>query len=219
VRYHVRLVAVWRRLTVLVVFLLAHPVAAEWAVEGHFGTAWNVPSTLKLRQDGQPELRLDAHWSTQPLRAGPYYAYRIVWWRGDAGWELQELHHKIYLNDPPPEVQDFQISHGYNLISLARAWRRRPWTARLGAGVVLARPHSRVRGLDGPDEGEGVATYFWTGPALHAGIGARLGDAVTLLPELRLTVARAHVPIARGDADAPNFALHFQIGVGLRLKR
>ena len=180
-----------------------------------------MPTTLTLRQDGQPEMHLDAHWSTQPLRAAPYYAVRLAWWRGDTGWELQQLHHKIYLPEPTPfpDVQQFEISHGYNLVSLARAWRRRRWTGRLGAGFVIARPHSRVRGLDGPDEGEGVPTYFWTGPALHAGIGARLGDAVTLLPEIRLTAARAHVPIARGDANAPNFALHFQIGLGLRLKR
>src|SRR5712664_245109 len=71
--YHARLVVVWRHLTVLAVFLLAAPVAAEWRIEGHFGTAWNVPSTLTLRQDGQPPLRLDAHWETQPLRAAPYY--------------------------------------------------------------------------------------------------------------------------------------------------
>jgi hypothetical protein len=208
-----------RALSILVVFLLAAPAAAEWRIEGHFGTAWNVPSTLTLRQDGQPPLRLDPHWQTQPLRAAPYYAVRLAWWRGNAGWELQQLHHKVYMPGTTAEVQQFEVSHGYNLMSLARAWRRRPWTARLGAGVVLARPHSRVRGLDGPDEGEGVATYFLTGPALHAGIGARLGDVVTLLPELRFTAGRAHVPIARGDADVPNFALHFQIGLGLRLKR
>lgn len=210
-----------RALTVVVVFLLAVPAAAEWRLEGHFGTAWNVPSTLTLRQDGQPELHLDAHWSTQPFRAAPYYAVRLAWWRGNAGWELQQLHHKIYLPEPTPspEVQHFEVSHGYNLFSLARAWRRQRWTARLGAGVVLARPHSHVRGLEGPDQGGVVEAYFLTGPALHAGIGARLGEAVTLLPEIRLTAARAHVPIARGDADAPNFALHFQIGLGLRLKR
>lgn len=208
-----------RRLTVLAIVLLAAPAAAEWRIESHLGTAWSVPSTLTLRQDGQPALSVDAHWETRPLRSAPYYAYRLAWWRGDAGWELQELHHKVYLRDATPEVQQFEVTHGYNLISLARAWRRRRWTARLGAGVVLARPHSHVRGLDGPDQGGIIEAYFLTGPALHAGLGARLGETVTLLPELRLTAARAHVPIARGEADVPNFALHFQVGVGLRLKR
>jgi hypothetical protein len=199
--------------------LLACPASAEWRLEGHVGSAWSVPSTLKLRQEGRPELRLDGHWETRPLRASPYYAYRIAWWRGDAGWELQELHHKIYLRDTTPDVELFEVTHGYNLVSLARAWRRRQWSARLGAGVVLARPHSRVRDLDGPDQGGLFEAYFLTGPALHAGIGARLGDAVTLLPELRVTLARAHMPIAGGEADVPNVAVHFQVGLGLRVKR
>jgi len=199
--------------------MLASPAAAEWRFEAHAGSALSAPSPLTLRQAGQPELHLDAHWETRPWRDAPYYAYRLAWWRGRSGWELQQLHHKVYLSDPTPLVQQFEVTHGYNMVSLARAWRRRVWTARVGAGVVIAHPHSSVRGLTFSQQGGLFGGYFLTGPAVHAGIGARLGDVVTLLPEIRLTAARARVPIASGDAGVPNFALHLQLGVGLRLKR
>src|SRR4051794_31691052 len=107
-----------RHLTLVALVLTAAPAAAEWRLGGDAGTAWTAPPTLTLRQEGQPDLRLDAHWDTRPAKAAPYYAYRLAWWRGNTGWELQQLHHKVYLREPPPEVQQFEVSHGYNMVSL-----------------------------------------------------------------------------------------------------
>lgn len=195
--------------------LASQPV--HYTLQLYGGTAWSLPSPLKIHQAGEPDLDFTAHWATRPFAAAPYYAYRLGRWRGDDGWELEELHHKVYLRNRPPEVQRFEVSHGYNLVSLDRARRRRGAIVRAGVGVVIAHTENTVRGRT-VSGGGGLfgRGYHLAGAMAQLGVERRVALTRHLFAagEGKLTGALARVPIAGGSAFVPNVAVHGLVGVG-----
>ena len=189
------------------------PAAAEWRLEALTGTAHNFTTPLTLRQTGQPDFRMDAHYGTRPFTGAPYYSARVSWWKGSSGWEVQLLHHKLYLDNPSPEVSHLEISHGYNLVTVNRAWERWGLLLRGGAGFVYTFPETTVRGRKRP-----VLGYDFSGFTAAAAVGGRWPRAsrVSLSGELRLTFTWADIPVFEGEADVPNRALHFLAGLGYR---
>jgi hypothetical protein len=134
----------WRGAAMLAV--LATPTAAaELALEGFLGSARSFDSSLTLRESGLDPVRMDARWSTRPFQGSPYYAWRISLWSGRAAWQLQLVHHKLYLENPTPPVESFEVTHGYNLLTLGRAWAVSGWRLRVGAGAVVAHAESSFR--------------------------------------------------------------------------
>lgn len=115
-------------------------------------------------------------------------------------WEIQFIHHKLYLTNGLPEIQHFEITHGFNTLTFGRAWTTLPVTIRLGGGLVIAHPESEIRRMSlSPG-------YQLTGPAVFAGVRKRfpLGRRAFLAAEAQFPVARAHVPVRGGEASAPN---------------
>jgi hypothetical protein len=183
---------------------------ADWALDVFLGGAWNLPTPLVIEQTGHPDLEVHARYRTRAFELPLYYAARVARWRGDEGLALELVHHKIELRDPPPEVERFDVSHGYNLL-LVEAMRRTPRVdVGLGAGVVVARPEVTVRGRP-------AGRYELSGPVACALLGHawQLGHRWRASAEIRFTAARARVGVAGGEAFAPNLALHALVGVGL----
>jgi hypothetical protein len=211
----------WHALALLVLLpapaLRAQP---EWSFEARVGGAWNAPMPIVIRQDGQENLRFSPTWSTRSFEPPIYYGWRITRWGEQSGWALDLAHHKLHIEDPPPEVQHFAISHGYNLLTVQRLEGRDGWQYGLGLGAVLAHPESRVRGqsLDekGGPFGEG---YYLSGPTAAAllAYSRDLQGGLFITFETRVTMSHASVPIAGGDAEVPNFAVHGTIGLGWTL--
>jgi hypothetical protein len=196
-----------------VALLLPPPARAEWRLEAFTGTAHNFTSPLTVHQAGFPDFRMDARYDTRPFTGSPYDAARVGWWRGSSGWELQLLHHKLYLADPSAEVSALEISHGYNMLTVSRASVWRGFSIRGGAGLVVTFPETTVRGRKRPTLG-----YDLSGFTIAAGVGRRWPEAsrLALSGEVRLTLSWVTVPVFDGDADVPNRALHFLIGLGYR---
>lgn len=201
--------------------LVAGPAPARaggrWAAELHLGGAWNVSTPLLIRQEGRDDLRFDGRWSTRAFDAPLYYVGRLIARDGGRGWAIDLTHHKLFLTDPPAEVRRFEISHGYNLVTVHRLMERGARRFGVGAGVVVAHPESEVREL-GLDERGGLfgSGYHLAGPtlgALAAWLPASRAGAY-LTAEARLTLSYARVPVAGGDARVPNAALHLTIGAG-----
>lgn len=195
----------------------AASAAAEWAVQAASGFARSLETPLSIRQDGLAELRIDAQYGNRPFEGSPYFMLRVSRRRGAAAWELQHLHHKIYLSNRPAEVERFDVTHGYNLFTLGRRWSRGGFGVRAGAGVVVAHPESTIRGLRfGSKQGIFGLDQYLTGPALVLGVSRewRQGGGLLVSPELQFSAARARVPIRQGEASAPNVAFHFLIGLG-----
>jgi hypothetical protein len=191
---------------------------ARFGVELALGGAASLGSTLRVEQGSHPALELDADWETRSLEAPLYYAVRVSRVGAGGGWAVRLVHHKLYLRNPPPEIERFSISHGYNLLTLERGFVVSGFTLWAGAGVVIAHPETTVRGLAQPESEGGIGGgYHVTGPA--AAIAAARPLALTrrlaIVPELGFTLARARVPVADGEASAPNAAFHFAIGLQL----
>ncbi len=129
------------------------------------------------------------------------------------------MHHKIYLENNPPEVQRFEITHGYNLLALARRWREGDGSLgyTLGAGVVIGHPETTVRGRTQPEEGGLFGHgYHLAGATLLAGVGERfdLSKRFYASVEGKFTASYARVPIRDGHASGPNVAVHVLVGGG-----
>lgn len=193
------------------------PPPSGWAVELSSGSAFNVPTPLTFQQAGQPDIELSARYDTRPWTEAPYYAVRVGRWLGNRGWELELIHHKLYLRNPPREVQHFAVSHGYNLVLVNRAARRRATVWRAGAGVVIAHPEATVR-QQALSEKRGLFSrgYHLSGAAIQAAAARRLGVSrwLHVTAELKVTAAYARVPIPDGHASVPNVAVHALLGVG-----
>lgn len=189
-------------------------------VEVMGGSAVNLPSPLTVRQNGFPDIRLSgARYDTRPFGSYPYYAVRLGLWRGNGAWELEHLHHRLFLTNPPPEISVFAVHYGYNYFLFGRAWKRRGFTYRVGAGPIVTNPENTVRGrqfrtrpsfLDGG--------YYFSGIGTRAGAGrtVQLTNHLFLVGEASVTAGFAwSVPIADGSANVPNFAVHGHLGIGV----
>ncbi len=198
------------------------PLRAQWAVEAMLGTAVSANSPLTIRQDGYPPLHIDARWETRPFEPTIYYAIRVSRWWGKTGIFVDNLHHKLYLADPTADVQDFRITHGYNLFAVGPAFRRGEWAVTLGAGPVVTSPASTVRGRR-RDYGGGILSteYFVDGFHVQTGLNRRLHLSHTafITADLRLSAGWAEVNVADGKAEVPNYAVHFLLGMGLGHRR
>ncbi len=201
--------------------LLAPLASAEtkdaWSFEMFLGSAWNFPIPLIIRQESQSDISLTAQYDTEPLKESPYYAWRIGRWTEGRAWELELVHHKVYLRNEPSDVQHFEISHGYNLITVNRAWPYKGLTLRLGGGLVVAHPETKIRNQEFPaDAGALGLGFFIAGPTGQATIAKKFyfkkGFFGTI--ETKFTMSYAWVPIVDGDADAPVIAVHGLFGLG-----
>jgi hypothetical protein len=192
----------------------------RWSVEVGGGVVWNARTTLTIEQSGEPDIKISADYETRPFEAPPYYLIRIAHAKDSAAWELQFLHHKLYLKNTTEEIEHFEISHGYNIFTINRAFQSLPVTLRVGAGIVLAHTESKVRGMEYKGNNGGIfgTGYRIAGPVLIVGGSKplRLSSRWLITPEIQISAAWARVPVAEGDASAPNVAAHFLVGLGYR---
>lgn len=208
-------------------FLAVCPLIAEagqsYSVEIFLGEQFNIPTPLTIKQKGEETIKVD--WARYESDAwtgfnSPYYIWRVGRWEEDRAWEIELIHQKIILKNKPEEVQHFEISHGYNLITINRAWRLSQYHDliwRIGAGIVLTHPESTVRHKEkGYDESFPNGFYI-SGPTAQVAIGKRINiwKGFFGVLEAKLTASYAtRVPIANGYAEVPNAALHYLFGIG-----
>jgi hypothetical protein len=192
----------------------------RWRFELGVGSAASFGSTLRVEQSGHPEIQVEADWSTRGFEAPLYYAWRVARAQDSGAWALRFVHHKVQLENPTLEIPRFAVSHGYNLLTLERSARISGFEIAGGAGLVIAHPESTIRGetLDESNGGPFGGGYYLPGPtaALAASRRLALGSHLALVPELRLTLSRARVPVKGGEASVPNAAVHFGIGLEAR---
>lgn len=181
------------------------------------GVQYNVPLWLVIRQNGSPDIKLVARYETRPFAEVPYYDIKLGMGRRPWAFELELVHHKLYLANRPMEVDTFEITHGYNplLVNCVRDWAG--LKLRAGAGVVITHPQTTVRGQRFPETG-GVLGWFVSGPAVQVGVGKEFGFGPRFFAgvEGKTTAAYVHIPIQNGSADVPNLSLHGLVSAGWR---
>jgi hypothetical protein len=201
--------------TLVWAMLLTRTAEAQVTIEYLQGTAFNVPTTLTIAQAGYPTISHSADYSTRPFDDRWYYDARVGYWKDDDnGWLVEFLHHKVYLDNPPQEVESFEVTHGYNMVTLNRAWRRRKLTFQAGGGAVVAHSNSLVRGKERSIR----EPYTLAGPTAQGAVGRSVAFTKWLFGSVegKLTASWIRVPIADGQATVPNVAFHVLAGVGTR---
>lgn len=181
-----------------------------WSIELGTGTAHSFSTTLEIQQTSEPEIRTDADYATRPWKDAPYYNWRVSYRKEKSAWEVELLHHKLYLENEPPQVQHFEVSHGYNMLFVNHLWKLRYFDFRAGAGPVISHTESVIRNL-------ALETgYDLSGFAGQIGAGKRvyLSKRFFLNLETKLTFSNANVSVAEGDASVPNIAIHGLFGIG-----
>ena len=162
-------------------------------------------------------IELTGSYETRPFDQPLYYSFRLSLRSPNSAWELQFTHHKMYLSNPPPEVVNLEITHGFNILTANYAYEKLPVALRAGAGIVLPHVSGTVRGQDYESEGGIFGTgYHITGPALLVGAGRRflLGSHFLLSVDGQLTAAWANVRVTGGSLSVSNVAVHLLAGVG-----
>ncbi|MFH0761300.1 MAG: hypothetical protein V2A67_07330 [Bacteroidota bacterium] len=208
---------------VLLLFVFLLPAIAgkgqvSWKAEFNLGLPWSVPSLLWISQEGQPDLKINAVWSSQAFELPLNWMWRIGRWKGGKGWEFETIHHKMVLRNLTDEVHWFGMTHGFNTLTLNRAWEREKFNFRIGAGGVLVHPESTVRD-QALDEKSGLFNlgYYLTGPLLLASAARplKIGKVLRINLEGTMTAGYASVPVADGTARTIAVAVHLHAGVGL----
>jgi hypothetical protein len=189
-------------------------------IEFYSGLPYNVPLPLTISQSGEQDISLTAHYRSDPFSIPIYWNWRISYWNDNHAFEIEATHHKIFLKDTSPEIQEFSISHGFNTITVNYAWKDYGFVFRAGVGLVLAHPESIIRGKRF-DESAGIfdAAYQLTGPTINLAAGKRFNLSRKLFFELdtKINLSYAKVPVVDGDASLYNIALQFNFGMGFDL--
>jgi hypothetical protein len=181
------------------------------------GLQYNVPLSLVIRQSGQPDLRLTARFSTRPFFEVPYYDVKVGIARKPWAFELELVHHKLYLDNPPEEVGAFELTHGYNPLLVNVARDQRGVTFRAGVGILIAHPETTIRGRRFPEDG-GILGWYICGPAGQVSVSKSFDISHRLYAGLegKAVGAWARVPVVNGSADVPNLSVHGLASVGWR---
>jgi hypothetical protein len=202
---------------VVLSFTISH-AQSHWSLELHGGAVYNVPMPLSITQQGYPDIKLTARYTTEPFTLPIYYQARISRWEEGKSWELEMIHHKLFLDNITLEVPKFNISHGFNFFFVNRGIQVKSFHYRAGAGIVVTHPESIVRGREfGSSTDDNDWGYFLSGPALQVAVSKPfyVGEKFFLQAEAKTTVAYGSVKIAQGKADVYNIAIHLLLGVGM----
>ena len=197
--------------------LAARPLPAQVTVEAFTGSAYNFPTPLTISQSGEPDIGFNAHYETRPLEDTPYFGARVSFWKNDRAWIGTFVHHKLYLRDPPPDVQWFRITYGFNMATVGLGWRRGRLSYTFGLGAVVTHASNMVRGK----------SYTGTGGPFNKGYTfsgvTGLGSLQYKVPllggfflagETMASLSYIEVRVMDGKARVPAAAVHLHLGFG-----
>ncbi|HXG00786.1 MAG TPA: hypothetical protein VNL69_08360 [Bacteroidota bacterium] len=193
----------------------------HWSLDYSITLPYNVPVSFTIQQQGAPDISFTPRFRSEPLVVPVTWVWKLSYWSDSAAWSLMSIHHKLYLNNRPPEVEEFAITHGYNIISIVRSWQMEHFMVGVGAGIVLAHPEVSVRGKRLP-ENRGIfnSGYYIAGPVFNFSVGKRLYlvGGLYVLGEAMVHASYASVPIVDGEARLFNIVGHASLGLGFALE-
>ena len=195
-----------------------------WYASLGSGTAYNVPMPLTIHTSGNPDIHMNgARYETRPFQESGYYLYRIGHRDKHTGWELEFVHHKLYLVSEDPNIQHFEITHGYNLLSLNRL-NELEWgklQLRYGVGVVIAHPETTIYNQSFSQTGGLFSDgYFVSGGVVSVGVGRQfdLSKQFYLEADSKLYLSYSQVPVAHGYAEVSHASFNFNLTAGFRFR-
>lgn len=196
---------------------------ATYSFEYHLGVAYNIPAPLSVYQEDEEALHLNAYFDSESLQIPLYWNFRFARFKNNKSWEFEAIHHKLYMIKNPNEIQNFSISHGYNIMSILRSqkvtlFKKQGFIFRYGLGTVLAHPESTIRGKK-LNEQNGIfgSGYYISGPVLNLGFAKRFyfSKRYFFNTEFKLYPSVSKVPVFNGHAVFWNVPVAFIFGIGI----
>jgi lipid A oxidase len=224
---------------VLLGMLLSPPAAAENIFSVYTGTSATRNSDLPLSDRGAGiDLAVhDVHWDADPFKAAPYYGLRYTHFfeqRQDWGVALDFTHYKMVADTGrtvplsgswkgaaintrarmDQYVQQFEISHGVNMLSINGMYRWRSpsaWQPYAGVGLAYYRPHAETN-VDHRAHATGYDDSGF-GYQLLGGVQYRFGIRWGAFAEIKFNSGTARLDIADGRASTRLRTFHLLAGV------
>ncbi len=188
----------------------------SWYMGMALGDAYCFPGALSLQQSSHPEIHLRARFATHSFQPPIYYAIKVGHDRNAKGWEMELVHLKIKLKNTTETIQRFEVSHGFNLVTVLRGWKWGHFRWQFGAGMVIAHPENTVRSMK-LSENRGIfhSGYYIVGPNFQLTIAKPLFTWSVFSCYISGKIAGAYcwIPIAQGQARLAMLALHGLIGL------
>ena len=236
--------------SIAVLISLRVAVCAQTSISLYTGTSLTRRSDLHVQQPSTNSAATfrRVSWAARPFAQAPYYGYRVTHYFKNSphlGFSLDYTHYKIYArtnrvvpvagiwNGVPVNesarldrrVQDFNISHGVNMVTgnVLYRWRRRPtpnfpegrWQPYVGAGLVFYIPHSESTINRRTTEGRYQTSGF--GYQALGGLQYGLIGRVSAFVEAKCNGGTAKVEMAeQGRAQTKLRTLHTLAGVSIR---
>ncbi len=189
----------------------------SWTLNLSVGGALSLNTPLIIDQEGYEKIKLTAHYRTESFKLPVYYSWKIGTARERKGWELELIHLKLILTNRPPEIQHFEISHGFNYLTINRTWDTDLMILRAGAGVVLSNPENIIRNMRF-DNQRGILNkgYYFSGPGVQVSAEKRIHIKGGLFLDLEIKAAGGivRVGVAEGYAIVTQAGFHGLAGIG-----
>ncbi len=209
--------------------LVSNVYAGEYSIELFSGTVYNMKEDITIRQSGYDDIKLNkVNFKTHPQTTPYYYGYRFSkWYIDNTAWEFEHIHQKLYIDNPQklnPNIQKWEVTDGFNFFMLNKAWKKKDINLiyRIGGGFVVTHPDITVRNKTNFKRGGGAITfgqgYHLAGFVLQTSVQKIFDISKNWFfsTELKLSYAKANVPIASGNVDVQNRAMHLDFGVGYK---
>ena len=226
-----------RFLPLLLALLLLSPLSASaavkdwldwdrWELSGGTGTAFSKKTPLDIYHPNGDIHISEAKYETKAWSTlAPYTDIRYTRWddEGKTGWEAEILHHKLFLTNKTADIQEFAISHGYNMFTINRVWKKDDYILRAGGGFVLTHPEPTIYNQKFDTDSDGFFGFYLNGWTVQLAIEKRYPiqrgwlKGTSLFTEAKVTTSRTTIPIENGTAVVPNTAIHGIIGLVIPL--
>lgn len=188
----------------------------------NFGSAYNTPTYLKIYQENTTDIELTADFATEGFKNPVYWDYKLELETEKYIYGLRSTHHKLVLRNPTPEIDNFSITHGYNLFSAYFGWKKKHFDVLVGGGIAFSHPEGVIHGKYIALE-EGIrlygGRYRLTGPNFEAAIRRKtyLYKRLYLNTGVRFTAGYAKPKIIDGYVETYPVSFHAIVGLGFDL--
>ena len=192
-----------------------------FSVDLSLGEVYNLDQDISISRTNGSDINFHASFKTNGLKSPQYYSLRLGSEIRQIHTEFEFIHHKLYVEDLPPEIDKFEVSDGYNLLLINIVNNIRDnLLYRFGLGTVVTHPDIVIEGQTNYVEGGGLIPKFWTegyhwgGICSQASLGYRkkITSQIQLNLETKIIYASAKIPVVDGSFILPNLSLHFLAG-------
>ena len=211
---------------VLIVCFVSYVLAIE--IDISLGEAFNLNQRLSIVKSQADIIEFDAIFKTNGLKTPHYYSIRFIKELKTINVELENIHHKLYVEQNLPDrVSRFEVTDGYNLLLINISDNiTNDFSYRLGIGTVVSHPYIVVDGQTNYTRGGGLIPKFWSDGYHWGGISTQISgfykssisDKWSYQIETKLIYANTVVPIGWGEVELPNTSIHILFGLSRKLK-